>query len=125
MYIDDLVEGLITIMNSNYSRPINLGNPEEYRITELADVIRNLIGNQNPVIKLNRLEDDPRRRKPDITAAKAQLKWAPKTSLIDGLHKTVSYFKKILDFSKNPNNDDAESINSNYFSENQHKIDEL
>ena len=84
-------------MNSNYSRPVNLGNPDEYRISELAEIVRELIGNHNPIIQVDKVEDDPRRRRPDISVAREQLSWQPKTGLMDGLKKTIGYFKNELD----------------------------
>ena len=84
-------------MNSNYSRPVNLGNPDEYRISELAEIVRELIGNRNPIIQVDKVEDDPRRRRPDISVAREQLSWQPKTGLMDGLKKTIGYFKNELD----------------------------
>ena len=91
-YIDDLVEGLTKLMNSDYIGPINLGNPEEFTINQLAEVIRNKI-NQNLKIKYLELpKDDPMQRKPDINLAINKLKWMPKIFLEEGLNKTIKYF---------------------------------
>tara|TARA_A100001388_G_scaffold272862_1_gene253849 strand:+ start:161 stop:1087 length:927 start_codon:yes stop_codon:yes gene_type:complete len=95
-YVDDLVEGLIKLMNSNYSKPINLGNPEEYTINEVANKIRNKI---NPKIEFNYKkmpEDDPLKRKPDIKLAKKELDWQPIINFDEGLDKTINYFKEIV-----------------------------
>ncbi len=95
-YIDDLVEGLIKLMNSNYSKPINLGNPEEYTINEVANKIRNKI---NPKIEFDYKEipeDDPLKRKPDIKLAKKELDWQPIIKFDEGLDKTINYFKEIV-----------------------------
>ena len=91
-YIDDLVEGLTKLMNSDYIGPINLGNPEEFTINQLAELIKNKI-NQNLKIKYLELpKDDPMQRKPDITLAINKLKWKPTIFLEEGLNKTIKYF---------------------------------
>ena len=95
-FVDDLVKGLFKLMNSNYSKPVNLGNPEEYTINEVANKIRNKI---NPNIKFNYKEmpeDDPLRRKPDISLALQNLEWKPLISFDEGLEKTINYFKEIV-----------------------------
>lgn len=92
-------------MNSNYSRPVNLGNPDEYRIVDLAEIVRDLVGNGNPILKCDQVEDDPRRRRPDISVARQQLdNWSPTTPLVDGLKKTIGYFRAELDKIKNGHN---------------------
>ncbi len=95
-YVSDLVDGLIKLMNSNYSRPVNIGNPEEYSIIELATKIREMIGNKNHIEYKDEVEDDPRRRRPDITVAKENLGWRPVVPLKVGLEKTIDYFRKEL-----------------------------
>ena len=95
-YVDDLVKGLIKLMNSNFSNPVNLGNPEEYTINEVANKIRNKI---NSDIKFNYQkmpEDDPLRRKPDINLAWEKLGWKPLVDFEEGLDKTINYFKEII-----------------------------
>ena len=78
-FIDDLVDGLVLLMNSNYSLPVNLGNVEEYSIEEFAIKIRDLIGNnKSQIVKLAAVVDDPRKRKPDISVAMRELGWKPK-----------------------------------------------
>lgn len=111
MFVDDLVDGLIKLMNSNYSFPINLGNPDEYRISQLAEIINEIIGNKNQINNLPSVEDDPRRRKPDISLAKHKLDWEPKTKLIDGLRKTIKYFEKMLDLENSIDNNKKEASN--------------
>jgi UDP-glucuronate decarboxylase len=93
-YVDDLVEGLIALMNkSNLTGPVNLGNPTEITITELAKKIV-LLTNSLSVLKRKQLpEDDPHRRKPDISIAKKTLKWKPKIHLQKGLQRTIQYFQ--------------------------------
>lgn len=109
-YIDDLVNGLVLLMDSNYSKPINLGNPDEYTIRDMALIIRDLVGNANSIVNKEKLEDDPQRRKPDITVAKTELNWFPKTSLNEGLKKTVDYFRQELN-----RNDKSENLHSLYY----------
>lgn len=95
-YVSDLVDGLVALMNSNYSLPLNLGNPEEYTIEEFATVIKSIVGGNSPIVKQTGVQDDPQRRKPDIRRAKLYLNWQPKVSLKEGLQKTVQYFQKEL-----------------------------
>jgi UDP-glucuronate decarboxylase len=95
-YIDDLVEALIRLMNTDDSitGPVNIGNPTEFTILELAEKVINLIGSKSKIIHLPLPEDDPTQRKPDITLAKKLLNnWEPKVALNEGLIQTVNYFK--------------------------------
>ena len=95
-YVDDLINGMVLLMESNYKDPINIGNPKEFSIKELADLIKNLI---NPNLKFEYKElpsDDPKQRQPSIELAKNVLNWEPKTELKDGLLKTIDWFKKNL-----------------------------
>lgn len=93
-YIDDLVDGLIRLMNSNFSQPVNLGNPDEYTILQFAILIKNLVGTTSQIVFTDGVEDDPQRRRPDIHRAEQQLNWTPKVPLKIGLQKTVEYFRK-------------------------------
>ena len=95
-YISDTVEGLIKLMNSNYIGPINIGNPREITILELAEKIIELTDSKSEIIFKELPEDDPVRRCPDITKAKEILGWEPKISLEEGLMKTIGWFKNIL-----------------------------
>tara|TARA_B100000242_G_C42992042_1_gene460610 strand:+ start:63 stop:1019 length:957 start_codon:yes stop_codon:yes gene_type:complete len=95
-YVDDLIDGLVSLMNSKFSGPVNLGNPEEISILRLADLITSKINYSNIYLTKNPREDDPSRRKPAINLAKEELGWEPKVSLNIGLDKTISYFKKEL-----------------------------
>lgn len=79
-YVSDLVEGLVALMNSNYSQPVNLGNPVERNIEEFAEIIHNLVGGRSKIIHVNAMQDDPQKRKPDITRAKTYLGWEPSVS---------------------------------------------
>lgn len=94
-YVSDLVDGLIALMTSNYTLPVNLGNPTEYTIEEFASMIKQLVGKQSIIRQVAAVEDDPQRRKPDISRAKKYLGWEPKVPLMVGLRKTVLYFEQI------------------------------
>ena len=95
-YISDLVEGLIRLMSSNYHEPVNLGNPREMSILELAEKIINLTGSQSKIAFRPLPQDDPKVRKPDITKAEKILGWQPQMSLEEGLKKTIKYFRQVL-----------------------------
>lgn len=95
-YVSDLVDGLVSLMNSSYTQPVNLGNPHEHTIEDFAKIIRNLVGGTSKIVYTDKVEDDPQRRKPDITRAKTHLKWEPKVELQDGLKRTVEYFREEL-----------------------------
>ncbi|HOK79332.1 MAG TPA: SDR family oxidoreductase [bacterium] len=91
-YVDDLIRGLLMLVESNYHMPVNLGNPEEFTILELAEKIRNITRTNIQIEFLPPLPDDPRKRKPDIELAKNLLGWEPTINLDDGLTKTLSYY---------------------------------
>ena len=97
-YIDDMIEGLIRLMNTpdEIIGPINLGNPKETSILELAQKIIQLTGSNSKIVFKPLPQDDPRRRCPDITKAKLILNWEPKISLEEGLKRTIEYFKQKL-----------------------------
>ena len=97
-YVDDLVDGLIRLMESSddVSGPINLGNPNEFTIRELAEVIIDLTGSASKIVHRPLPTDDPRQRKPDISKACELLNWQPKLSLREGLAKTIAYFEDLL-----------------------------
>jgi len=92
-YIDDLIEGLIILMKSNITDPVNIGNEKEYRIIELASLIIHLTDSKSKIIHKELPEDDPLRRCPDISIMKG-LGWEPKIKLKEGLLKTIDYFEK-------------------------------
>tara|TARA_Y100000739_G_C20531252_1_gene429014 strand:+ start:201 stop:1130 length:930 start_codon:yes stop_codon:yes gene_type:complete len=92
-FVLDLIEGLIKLMNSKFSGPINIGNPEECNIFELAKIINDKVGNKFKFVNYPLPENDPKRRKPDITFAKTALLWSPKINLSEGLDQTINYFK--------------------------------
>jgi UDP-glucuronate decarboxylase len=92
-YVTDLVDGLMRLMNGDYIGPVNLGNPDEYTILQLAQTVQNLV-NPDAAIKFEPLpQDDPRRRKPDITRARTRLGWEPKVPLQEGLQQTIADFR--------------------------------
>ena len=97
-YVDDLIEGIVRLMNSpeEITGPVNLGNPGEFTIKELAEHIIEMTGSSSKLIFQPLPQDDPRQRQPDITFARTQLDWEPRTVLKDGLKKTISYFEGIL-----------------------------
>jgi len=97
-YVDDLIEGFIRMMNANdvVSGPINLGNPDEFTIKGLAEIIIKLTGSKSELIKKALPQDDPLQRQPDITLAKQHLEWQPFMDLETGLAKTIDYFKAFV-----------------------------
>jgi len=92
-YVDDLIDGMIKCMNSEYKLPINLGNPIEMKIKEIAELILLLTNSKSKIIRIPLPEDDPTNRKPDINIARTILSWEPKVDLIEGLKKTIDYFE--------------------------------
>ena len=96
-FVSDMVEGLYKMMNSNgFTGPVNLGNPNEMSILELAKKIIELSGNKSEIVNKELPQDDPVRRQPDISLAKEKLNWQPVVQLDDGLKKTIEYFKSVI-----------------------------
>lgn len=98
-YVDDLVEGMIRMMNSDdkFTGPVNLGNPNEFTMIDLAQTVIKLTDSKSKLIFLNLPKDDPKQRQPDITLAKEELLgWEPNIQLEEGLNKTITYFKSIV-----------------------------
>jgi len=97
-YISDLIDGFLKLMDQgdNINTPINLGNPQPITMITLAETIMELIGKKLDIEYLPLPQDDPRKRRPDISKAKQQLLWEPTVTLKDGLNETISYFKKII-----------------------------
>lgn len=95
-YVDDLIEGIIRLLLSDDHEPVNIGNPDETTILELARTINEIIGNPSGIVfkPALRLGDDPQRRRPDITRARTILKWEPSISLHEGIQRTIPYFKQ-------------------------------
>jgi dTDP-glucose 4,6-dehydratase len=96
-YVSDLVDGIYRLFQSDRTEPTNLGNPAEFTVAELADVVLELTGSRSPVVRKPLPEDDPKVRQPDITHAKAALGWQPRVPLRDGLARTIDYFTRRLE----------------------------
>ncbi|MDA7803391.1 SDR family oxidoreductase [Crocinitomix sp.] len=94
-YVDDLVEGIVRLLNSDYSLPVNIGNPNEISIRDFAEEIIHLTGTDQKVIYKNLPLDDPKQRQPDITKARKILGWEPKIGREEGLKRTYAYFKSL------------------------------
>ena len=94
-YVDDLIEGMIRLMNSRegFTGPVNVGNPGEFTIKELAEKVIEMTDSDSRIIYKELPVDDPTQRKPDISLAKKELGWEPKVMLDEGLEKTIEYFK--------------------------------
>lgn len=92
-YINDLIDGIFRLMLSNVNEPVNVGNPTEYTVLRLAKEIIKLTGSKSKIVFKPLPQDDPKVRCPDITKAKKMLGWSPSVSLIDGLKKTIEYFR--------------------------------
>jgi len=103
-FVDDLVEGLMRLMNTadDFTGPVNLGNPGEFTILELAQQVLKLTGSTSALIEKPLPSDDPRQRKPDITLAESVLDWQPSVALHEGLRKTIDYFRNLLELPQRP-----------------------
>jgi len=97
-YVDDLLEGMVRMMNSreDFLGPVNIGNPVEFTIKELAEKVIDLTGSKSKIVYEPLPQDDPLQRQPDISLAKRELDWEPKVPLNDGLIKTIEYFKSVI-----------------------------
>ena len=91
-YVDDLVEGVYRLMRSDEDRPVNIGNPVEYTVREIAEMVIELSGSRSEIVYQPLPRDDPRRRCPDISRAREALGWEPRTPAIEGLEKTLAWF---------------------------------
>ena len=92
-FIDDLVEGIVRLMRVTFNEPVNLGNPDEFTISELARLVLKLTGSKSRVVYKRLPQDDPRQRQPDIKRAKELLHWVPRVKLEEGLKKTIGWFE--------------------------------
>uniref|UniRef100_A0A7C6EDN2 UDP-glucuronate decarboxylase n=1 Tax=candidate division WOR-3 bacterium TaxID=2052148 RepID=A0A7C6EDN2_UNCW3 len=99
-YIDDMVCGIVKLLDADISEPVNLGNPDEFTILELANLIIELTGTKSSLEFIPLPQDDPKKRKPDISKAKRLLSWEPKVSLRQGLKKTIDWFKQQTAYDK-------------------------
>jgi len=97
-YVDDLVEGFLRFMDTgpDFPGPLNLGNPNEFTMLELAELVLEITGSNSKLVKMPLPQDDPRQRQPDISLARAKLDWEPKMQLREGLTKTIGYFDELL-----------------------------
>jgi UDP-glucuronate decarboxylase len=95
-YFEDLLDGMMALMASDYHQPVNIGNPGEFTMLELAQKVIQLTGTASQIVFQDLPQDDPRQRKPDITLAKEILNWEPAVDLDQGLVKTIEYFRSIL-----------------------------
>ncbi len=95
-YVDDLIDGIVRLFERGGTEPVNVGNPNEFTVRELADLVRRLTGSTSPVVRELLPADDPKVRQPDITRARALLGWEPRVPLEDGLRRTVEYFRAEL-----------------------------
>jgi UDP-glucuronate decarboxylase len=97
-YVDDLIVGMVRMMESEagFTGPVNLGNPREFTIRELAELVLKLTASRSRLVFRPLPEDDPKQRQPDIALAGRELGWAPKVPLQDGLKETIAYFRKAL-----------------------------
>lgn len=96
-YIDDLIDGMTRMMNTDdsFTGPVNIGNPQEYTVLELANKIIDLTDSKSKIVFCPLPFDDPKKRKPDITLAKTKIDWSPKVSVDEGLIKTIDYFRTL------------------------------
>jgi UDP-glucuronate decarboxylase len=97
-YVDDLIDGLVRLMatRAEVTGPVNIGNPKEFSMLELASMVIDLTGSHSRIVHRPRPEDDPRQRRPDISRAQYLLDWKPRTMLKDGLVRTIAYFDELL-----------------------------
>ncbi len=94
-FIEDLVEGLLSLMESDLPGPVNLGNDDERTVRGVAELIRDLTGSSSPIVTVDALPDDPTQRRPDLTLVRTRLGWEPSTSLPDGLARTIEWFSSL------------------------------
>ena len=93
IYVDDLIEGIMRLLRSDLVGPVNIGNPHEVSVLQLAEAIKQITGSDSPITFIERPTDDPSVRQPDITLAKRELGWEPKVEFVDGLTRTIDYFR--------------------------------
>jgi len=92
IYVDDLVEGIMRLLRSDLAGPVNIGNPREATVLEIAETIKRLVGSSSEIIFIPRPTDDPTVRQPDITLAKRELGWEPQVGFEQGLSRTIAWF---------------------------------
>ena len=99
-YVHDLVDGLIALMASNYTQPVNLGNPDEYTILKFAEMIQKEVNPDAKIVHKDATEDDPKKRKPNIERAKKEILWEPRIPVQQGIAETVEYFRRYIEEQK-------------------------
>ena len=95
-YVSDLIEGIYRLYQSGRTEPTNIGNPDEFTVRQLAERVLALTGSRSPIVEKPLPEDDPKVRRPDITIARAELKWEPKVQLDEGLQRTIDHFRGLV-----------------------------
>jgi UDP-glucuronate decarboxylase len=97
-YVDDLIEGFVRMMATphGFTGPINIGNPGEFTMLELAEKVLSQVGGRSKLVFKPLPSDDPKQRQPDISLASSELQWQPRVTLDDGLKDTIAYFRKLL-----------------------------
>jgi UDP-glucuronate decarboxylase len=97
-YVDDLIDAMVAMMNTEagFTGPVNIGNPGEFTMLQLAETVLKLSGSKSKIIHQPLPSDDPKQRQPNIELAKAKLGWQPKVNLEDGLKETIAYFRKVV-----------------------------
>jgi nucleoside-diphosphate-sugar epimerase len=96
-YVDDEVRGFLALLDSDVVGPVNIGNPTEFTIAELAETVRRVTGSSSPIVYEPLPVDDPTQRQPDITRATSLLGWKPEIDLETGIARTTDYFRQVLD----------------------------
>jgi dTDP-glucose 4,6-dehydratase len=99
-YVSDLVEGVVRLLHSDVTEPVNLGNPEEWTVLRMAETIRQLAGSESPIVHEGLPVDDPKVRQPDIDKARRELDWSPTTEIVEGLKLTLEYFRSRLEIGR-------------------------
>jgi dTDP-glucose 4,6-dehydratase len=95
-YVDDMIRGITALLDSDYVGPVNIGNPNEFTVTQLAELVLELTGSASEVVHEPLPVDDPTQRRPDLTVARAELGWGPEVELREGLGRTADYFARVL-----------------------------
>jgi dTDP-glucose 4,6-dehydratase len=96
-FVDDMIRGILALLECDYVGPVNIGNPNEFTVTELAELVLETTGSSSEIVYERLPVDDPAQRQPDLTLARAELGWAPTVELRDGLARTAEYFRRVLD----------------------------
>ena len=95
-YVDDLIEGIVRLFEQGDAEPTNIGNPKEFTVRQLAELVLQLTGSRSPIVERPLPVDDPKVRQPDITRARAALGWEPRVPLEEGLRRTIAYFRGLV-----------------------------